>query len=237
MSDVFSAEMKRAYYNELLLQAAARQVDLELLEELKASRALPIDEAWLQNVSRSAKKVLRHRSARCRIRAVLRRLGQNAAVTVLLAGLLVGWVYDTVNAAHGPLGGILHGSQAAGTGAVQGLLPDVWDCPVCPTWVPDGYRLDTSVIHYGSGWRLVYTSGTDSIRFSIQSRQHPESDPACPSRVSVSETVIQGVPAYILRDPTAGTNILSMCKNDFLVEITAKLSACDLIQMAEALAF
>lgn len=237
MNEAFSENMKRAYYDERFLQAAAGQIDMELLNQLKASRALPIDEAWLRNVSKTTRQTLRLYSARCKVHSILRRLGQNAAVIVLLAGLLVGWVYDTVDAAHGPLGGILHGSQAAGTGAVQGLLPDIWDCPVCPTWVPDGYRLDTSVIHYGSGWRLVYTSGTDSIRFSIQNLQHPESDPAGPSRISVSETIIQGVPAYILRDPNAGTNILSMCKNDFLVEITAKLSACDLIQMAEALAF
>lgn len=238
MSDVFSAEMKRAYYDELLLQAAARQVDLELLEELKASRALPIDEAWLQNVSGRAKKALRHHSTRCRVQAVLRRLGQNAAVTVLLAGLLVGWVYDTVDAARGPLHSICSAVRSTGSAAaVSGLFPDSWDCPVCPTWIPDGYHLEASEDISGSSWRLVYTSGTDSIQITIHSVQDPESLNVNIGLVPVSETTIQGVPARIVRDPEAGVYVLTMLKHDLLVEITANTFVYDVTQIAESLAF
>jgi len=250
MSEGFSKDMERAYYDERFMQEAARLVDSGLLEDWEAALSAQVDEAWLQNMARSTKKTLKAHMARRRALSSLRRVGRGAAITLLTAGLLLGGIYGTVEAAREPINNFFLAKRNPSYAifvpstvqkADQYLVPEDWDCPVYPTWIPDGYQLENTHILPGKSWYLVYTSGsdeTDSISISIDNVQNLGTMAVNTEGMeAVSEPTIQGVPARIVRDTRADTYVLTMVKNDYLVEISASTSVADVVRIAELFFF
>ena len=250
MSEGFSKDMERAYYDERFMQEAARMVDSGLLEDWESSLSAQVDEAWLQNMTRNTKKTLKsHRTLR-RALSSLRRFGRGAAITILTAGLLLGGIYGTVEAAREPINNFFLAKRnpsyaifvpSTVQNADQYLVPEDWDCPIYPTWIPDGYQLESVDIVPGKSWYLVYTSGgdeTDRIFISIDNAQNLGTMAVNTEGMeAVSEPTIQGVPAKIVRDTRADAYVLTMVKNDYLVEINVSTSVADLVQIAQLFAF
>lgn len=250
MSEGFSKNMERAYYDERFMQEAARLVDSGLLRDWEASRSAQVDEAWLQNMARSTKKTLKAHMTRRRALSSLRKAGRGAAITMLTAGLLLGGIYGTVEAAREPINNFFlakrnpsHAIFVPSTvqEADQYLVPEDWDCPIYPTWIPDGYQLESAHILPDKIWYLIYTSGsdeTDRIFISIDNAQNLGTLAVNTEGMTpLSEPTIQGVPTRIVQDTRADAYVLTMVKNDYLVEISVSTSVADAVQIAELFAF
>ena len=251
MSEGFSKDMERAYYDERFMQEAARMVDSGLLEDWESSLSAQVDEAWLQNMTRNTKKTLKAHMTLRRALSSLRRVGRGAAITILTAGLLLGGIYGTVEAAREPINNFFLAKRnpsyaifvpSTVQNADQYLVPEDWDCPIYPTWIPDGYQLESVDIVPGKSWYLIYTSSAgdeaDRIFISIDNVQNLGTMAVNTEGMDpISEPMIQGVPTRIVQDTRADAYVLTMVKNDYLVEISVSTSAADLVQIAQLFAF
>lgn len=250
MSEGFSPDMELAYYDERFLQNAARLVDSGLLEQWEAAQTMQVDEVWLQNVANSTNKLLKARIARRKTLSAMKKAGRSAAITALTAGLLLGGIYGTVEAAREPIttffltnrnpsNAILVPSNISK--ADQSLVPEDWSCPVFPTWIPDGYQLEDSNDADNWHWRLRYTpvdGGTDGIYITVMDANHLGTTLVNTEGLEdISEPTIQGVSAKVVLDTRHNAYMLSMVKDEYLVEISANTSLADIIQIAELLHF
>lgn len=250
MSKGFSPDMERAYYDERFLQDAARLVDSGLLEQWDAAQSMQVDEVWLQNVANSTKKLLKAHIARRETLSAMKKAGRSAAITALTAGLLLGGIYGTVEAAREPIttffltnrnpsNAILIPSNISK--ADQSLVPEDWSCPVFPTWIPDGYQLEDSNDTDNWHWRLRYApvdGGTDGIYITVMDANHLGTTLVNTEGLEdISEPTIQGVSAKVVLDTRHNAYMLSMVKDEYLVEISANTSLADIIQIAELLQF
>lgn len=250
MSEGFSPDMELAYYDERFLQDAARLVDSGLLEQWEAAQTMQVDEVWLQNVANSTKKLLKAHIARRETLSAMKKAGRSAAITALTAGLLLGGIYGTVEAAREPIttffltnrnpsNAILVPSNISK--AYQSLVPEDWSCPVFPTWIPDGYQLEDSNDTGSWDWRLRYApadGGTDGIYITIMDANLLGTMVVNTEGFEdISESTIQGVSAKVVLDTRHNAYMLSMVKDEYLVEISANTSLADIIQIAELLHF
>ncbi len=250
MSEGFSPDMELAYYDERFLQNAARLVDSGLLEQWEAAQTMQVDEVWLQNVANSTNKLLKAHIARRKTLSAMKKAGRSAAITALTAGLLLGGIYGTVEAAREPIttffltnrnpsNAILVPSNISK--ADQSLVPEDWSCPVFPTWIPDGYQLEDSNDADNWHWRLRYTpvdGGTDGIYITVMDANHLGTTLVNTEGLEdISEPTIQGVSAKVVLDTRHNAYMLSMVKDEYLVEISANTSLADIIQIAELLHF
>ena len=250
MSEGFSPDMELAYYDERFLQDAARLVDSGLLEQWEAAQTMQVDEVWLQNVASSTKKLLKAHIARRETLSAMKKVGRSAAITALTAGLLLGGIYGTVEAAREPIttffltnrnpsNAILVPSNISK--ADQSLIPEDWSCPVFPTWIPDGYQLEDSNDTGSWDWRLRYApadGGTDGIYITVMDANLLGTMLVNTEGFEdISEPTIQGVSAKVVLDTRHNAYMLSMVKDEYLVEISANTSLADIIQIAELLHF
>ena len=250
MSEGFSPDMELAYYDERFLQDAARLVDSGLLEQWEAAQTMQVDEVWLQNVASSTKRLLKAHIARRETLSAMKKAGRSAAITALTAGLLLGGIYGTVEAAREPIttffltnrnpsNAILVPSNISK--ADQYLVPEDWSCPVFPTWIPDGYQLEDSNDTGNWDWRLRYApadGGTDGIYITIMDANYLGTMVVNTEGLEdISESTIQGVSAKVVLDTRHNAYMLSMVKDEYLVEISANTSLADIIQIAELLHF
>ena len=250
MSKGFSPDMERAYYDERFLQDAARLVDSGLLEQWEAAQTMQVDEVWLQNMASSTKKLLKAHIARRETLSAMKKAGRSAAITALTAGLLLGGIYGTVEAAREPIttffltnrnpsNAILVPSNISK--ADQSLIPEDWSCPVFPTWIPDGYQLEDSNDTGSWDWRLRYApadGGTDGIYITVMDANLLGTMLVNTEGFEdISEPTIQGVSAKVVLDTRHNAYMLSMVKDEYLVEISANTSLADIIQIAELLHF
>lgn len=250
MSEGFSPDMELAYYDERFLQDAARLVDSGLLEQWEAAQSMQVDEVWLQNVANSTKKLLKAHIARRETLSAMKKAGRSAAITALTAGLLLGGIYGTVEAAREPIttffltnrnpsNAILVPSNISK--ADQYLVPEDWSCPVFPTWIPDGYQLEDSNDTGNWDWRLRYApadGGTDGIYITLMDANYLGTMVVNTEGFEdISESTIQGVSAKVVLDTRHNAYMLSMVKDEYLVEISANTSLADIIQIAELLHF
>ena len=250
MSEGFSPDMELAYYDERFLQNAARLVDSGLLEQWEAAQTMQVDEVWLQNVASSTKKLLKAHIARRKTLSAMKKAGRSAAITALTAGLLLGGIYGTVEAAREPIttffltnrnpsNAILVPSNISK--ADQSLVPEDWSCPVFPTWIPDGYQLEDSNDTGSWDWRLRYApadGGTDGIYITVMDASLLGTMLVNTEGFEdISEPTIQGVSAKVVLDTRHNAYMLSMVKDEYLVEISANTSLADIIQIAELLHF
>lgn len=250
MSEGFSPDMELAYYDERFLQDAARLVDSGLLEQWEAAQSIQVDEVWLQNVANSTKKLLKAHIARRETLSAMKKAGRSAAITALTAGLLLGGIYGTVEAAREPIttffltnrnpsNAILVPSNISK--ADQYLVPEDWSCPVFPTWIPDGYQLEDFNTVSSWCWRLRYApadGGTDGIYITIMDANYLGTMVVNTEGLEdISESTIQGVSAKVVLDTRHNAYMLSMVKDEYLVEISANTSLADIIQIAELLHF
>lgn len=250
MSEGFSPDMELAYYDERFLQDAARLVDSGLLEQWEAAQTMQVDEVWLQNVASSTKKLLKAHIARRETLSAMKKAGRSAAITALTAGLLLGGIYGTVEAAREPIttffltnrnpsNAILVPSNISV--ADQSLVPEDWSCPVFPTWIPDGYQLEDSNDTGSWDWRLRYApadGGTDGIYITVMDANLLGTMLVNTEGFEdISEPTIQGVSAKVVLDTRHNAYMLSMVKDEYLVEISANTSLADIIKIAELLHF
>ena len=250
MSEGFSPDMELAYYDERFMQDAARLVDSGLLEQWEAAQSMQVDEVWLQNVANSTKKLLKAHIARRETLSAIKKAGRSAAITALTAGLLLGGIYGTVEAAREPIttffltnrnpsNAILVPSNISK--AYQSLVPEDWSCPVFPTWIPDGYQLEDSNDTGSWDWRLRYApadGGTDGIYITVMDANLLGTMVVNTEGFEdISEPTIQGVSAKVVLDTRHNAYMLSMVKDEYLVEISANTSLADIIQIAELLHF
>ena len=250
MSEGFSPDMELAYYDERFLQDAARLVDSGLLEQWEAAQTMQVDEVWLQDVANSTKKLLKAHIARRETLSAMKKAGRSAAITALTAGLLLGGIYGTVEAAREPIttffltnrnpsNAILVPSNISK--ADQYLVPEDWSCPVFPTWIPDGYQLEDSNDTGSWDWRLRYApadGGTDGIYITVMDANLLGTMLVNTEGFEdISEPTIQGVSAKVVLDTRHNAYMLSMVKDEYLVEISANTSLADIIQIAELLHF
>lgn len=250
MSEGFSPDMEHAYYDERFLQNAARLVDSGLLEQWEAAQSMQVDEVWLQNVANSTKKLLKAHIARRETLSAIKKVGRSAAITALTAGLLLGGIYGTVEAAREPITTFFLTNRNPSNAilvpsnipkADQSLVPEDWSCPVFPTWIPDGYQLEDSNDTGNWDWRLRYApadGGTGGIYITIMDANHSGTMLVNTEGLEdISEPTIQGVSAKVVLDTRHNAYMLSMVKDEYLVEICANTSLADIIQIAELLHF
>lgn len=250
MSEGFSPDMELAYYDERFLQDAARLVDSGLLEQWEAAQTMQVDEVWLQNVANSTKKLLKAHIARRETLSTMKKAGRSAAITALTAGLLLGGIYGTVEAAREPITTFFLTNRNPSNAilipsnipkADQSLVPEDWSCPVFPTWIPDGYQLEDSNDTGNWDWRLRYApadGGTGGIYITIMDANHSGTMLVNTEGLEdISEPTIQGVSAKVVLDTRHNAYMLSMVKDEYLVEICANTSLADIIQIAELLHF
>lgn len=250
MSEGFSPDMELAYYDERFLQDAARLVDSGLLEQWEAAQSMQVDEVWLQNVANSTKKLLKAHIARRETLSAMKKAGRSAAITALTAGLLLGGIYGTVEAAREPITTFFLTNRNPSNAilvpsnipkADQYLVPEDWSCPVFPTWIPDGYQLEDSNDTGNWDWRLRYApadGGTDGIYITIMDANYLGTMVVNTEGLEdISESTIQGVSAKVVLDTRHNAYMLSMVKDEYLVEISANTSLTDIIQIAELLHF
>lgn len=250
MSEGFSPDMELAYYDERFLQDAARLVDSGLLEQWEAAQSMQVDEVWLQNVASSTKKLLKAHIARRETLSAMKKAGRSAAITALTAGLLLGGIYGTVEAAREPITTFFLTNRNPSNAilipsnipkADQSLVPEDWSCPVFPTWIPDGYQLEDSNDTGSWDWRLRYApadGGTDGIYITVMDANLLGTMLVNTEGFEdISEPTIQGVSAKVVLDTRHNAYMLSMVKDEYLVEISANTSLADIIQIAELLHF
>lgn len=250
MSEGFSLDMERAYYDERFLQDAARLVDSGLLEQWKAAQSMQIDEAWLQSTENSTKKLLKAQIARRKALSSVKKAGRSAAITTLTAGLLLGGIYGTVEAAREPITTFFLTNRNPSSAilipsnipkADLYLVPEDWSCPVFPTWIPDGYQLEDSNAAGGWDWWLRYApadGGTDGIYITIMDANHVGTLLVNTEGLEeISEPTVQGVSSKVVLDTRHDAYVLTMVKNEYLVEISANVSLDDIVQIAELLNF
>ena len=250
MSEGFSPDMELAYYDERFLQDAARLVDSGLLEQWEAAQSMQVDEVWLQNTANSTKKLLKAHIARRETLSAMKKVGRSAAITALTAGLLLGGIYGTVEAAREPITTFFLTNRNPSNAilvpsnipkADQYLVPEDWSCPVFPTWIPDGYQLEDSNDTGNWDWRLRYApadGGTDGIYITIMDANYLGTMVVNTEGLEdISESTIQGVSAKVVLDTRHNAYMLSMVKDEYLVEISANTSLADIIQIAELLHF
>lgn len=250
MSKGFSPDMELAYYDERFLQDAARLVDSGLLEQWEAAQTMQVDEVWLQNMASSTKKLLKAHIARRETLSAMKKAGRSAAITALTAGLLLGGIYGTVEAAREPITTFFLTNRNPSNAilvpsnipkADQYLVPEDWSCPVFPTWIPDGYQLEDSNDTGNWDWRLRYApadGGTDGIYITIMDANYSGTMVVNTEGLEdISESTIQGVSAKVVLDTRHNAYMLSMVKDEYLVEISANTSLADIIQIAELLHF
>ena len=250
MSEGFSPDMELAYYDERFLQDAARLVDSGLLEQWEAAQSMQVDEVWLQNVANSTKKLLKAHIARRETLSAMKKAGRSAAITALTAGLLLGGIYGTVEAAREPITTFFLTNRNPSNAilvpsnipkADQYLVPEDWSCPVFPTWIPDGYQLEDSNDTGNWDWRLRYApadGGTDGIYITIMDANYLGTMVVNTEGLEdISESTIHGVSAKVVLDTRHNAYMLSMVKDEYLVEISANTSLADIIQIAELLHF
>lgn len=250
MSEGFSPDMEHAYYDERFLQNAARLVDSGLLEQWEAAQSMQVDEVWLQNVANSTKKLLKAHIARRETLSAMKKAGRSAAITALTAGLLLGGIYGTVEAAREPITTFFLTNRNPSNAilvpsnipkADQYLVPEDWSCLVFPTWIPDGYQLEDSNDTGNWDWRLRYApadGGTDGIYITIMDANYLGTMVVNTEGLEdISESTIQGVSAKVVLDTRHNAYMLSMVKDEYLVEISANTSLADIIQIAELLHF
>lgn len=250
MSKGFSPDMELAYYDERFLQDAARLVDSGLLEQWEAAQTMQVDEVWLQNMANSTNKLLKAHIARRETLSAMKKAGRSAAITALTAGLLLGGIYGTVEAAREPITTFFLTNRNPSNAilvpsnipkADQYLVPEDWSCPVFPTWIPDGYQLEDSNDTGNWDWRLRYApadGGTDGIYITIMDANYSGTMVVNTEGLEdISESTIQGVSAKVVLDTRHNAYMLSMVKDEYLVEISANTSLADIIQIAELLHF
>lgn len=248
MSNVFSEHMEQDYYDELFMQDAARMIDAELLEDLKASQELEIDEKWLQDLEQRTSKRLRFKTISRRVIRSTRRIGRIAAIFFLIICILFGGIYMTVDAARETINNFLLGKSNRRNATVfptyfdaeaYPLIPIDWTGPICPTWMPDEYLLFSSGTKLDRYWWLIYNR-KENISHSIciyiwDSTYKPYIN--IESYELVADNSVQEVPATIYHDTKNAIYSLIMVKNDFTIQIVGSISYADIVEIAEKIIF
>ncbi len=247
MSNGFSDQMEQEYLDELLLQDAARLIDMELLEDAKRAQAADVDSDWLHQIEKTSVKQIQQKRRKQTLTWRGRKIGRIAATFVIIVSLAFSTVYVSVGAAREAINNFFTGKTNRRATVVYpvpvegqnySLIPEGWRGPLYATWLPDGYMHANSGTQSDQHWWLCY-SHKDNILKSIciyawDNSYKPKID--IENYEIVGEQTIQNVPATIY---FAADNkyCLIMVKNDLTIQIIGDVSKGEIIQIAEFLEF
>lgn len=248
MKDIFTDKMNQEFYDEQLMQSAAKIIDVGLLEEAASAQAEEIDELWLQGLKKQAIKAIEKKKWTARAASIVKRIGRSAAIFLLTACVLLGGIYVSVDAAREKINNFLLGNRNSRNAVVlpvywdaadYTLIPIKWTCSVYPTWIPEGYKLAGSGTQLDQYWWLIYypkETPNQSICIYIWDNTYkPNID--VESYEVVSEKLIQGVSSTIYYDTKHALHSLIMVKNDLTIQIIGTISSIDILDIAENLVF
>lgn len=247
-NSLFSEEMEKDYWDEALLTDAARMIDADLLEAAAAAQALDVDEEWLAAMQEKTARQIRRGSHTQRTLRTLKIIGKRAAAFVLLLSLLFSTLYFTVDAAREAFNNFMTGKTNRRAtvvypvlveGEAYSLIPEGWRGPLYATWMPDGFMHATSGTLDDRHWWLCY-SNKDNILdvvgiYAWDETYTPTIDTE--GYELIEERLVQNVPAAIYYDPSLGRHMLIMVKNDLTIQVMGTISAAEIIQVAESIAF
>ncbi len=247
MSNGFSDQMEQEYLDELLMQDAARLIDMELLEDAKQAQAADVDSDWLRQLEKASVKQIQQRKRKQALTRRARKIGRAAAVFVIIVSLAFSTVYVSVGAAREAINNFFTGKTNRRAtvvypvpveGQTYGLIPEGWRGPLYATWLPDGYVQVTSGTQLDQYWWLCYNHKDNTSQsiciYAWNNVYKPKID--IEGYEIVSEQTIQDVPATVYL-ATNNRYCLIMVKNDLTIQIIGDVSKGEIIQIAEGLEF
>ncbi len=247
MSNGFSDQMEQEYLDELLMQDAARLIDMELLEDAKRAQAADVDSDWLRQLEKASVKQIQKKRKKQALTRRARKIGRAAAVFVIIVSLAFSTVYVSVGAAREAINNFFTGKTNRRAtvvypvpveGQTYGLIPEGWRGPLYATWLPDGYVQVTSGTQLDQYWWLCYNHKDNTSQsiciYAWNTVYKPKID--IEGYEIVSEQTIQDVPATVYL-ATNNRYCLIMVKNDLTIQIIGDVSKGEIIQIAELLEF
>lgn len=247
MSNGFSDQMEQEYLDELLMQDAARLIDMELLEDAKQAQAADVDSDWLRRLENTSVKQIQKKRRKQTLTWRARKIGRIAAIFVITISLIFSTVYVSVGAAREAINNFFTGKTNRRAtvvypvpveGQTYSLIPEGWRGPLYATWMPDGYMHANSGTQSDQHWWLCY-SHKDNILKSIciyawDNTFKPKID--VENYELLNEQMIQDVKAEIYLAPDNSYSLV-MAKNDLVIQIIGDISEEEIIQIAECLEF
>ncbi len=247
MNNGFSNQMEQDYLDELLMQDAARLIDMELLEDAKQAQAVDVDSDWLCQLEKASVKQIQKKRRKQTLTWRARKIGRIAATFVIIVSLAFSTVYVSVGAAREAINNFFTGKTNRRAtvvypvpveGQTYSLIPEGWRGPLYATWMPDGYVQATSGTQHDKYWWLCY-SHKDNILKSIciyawDNTYKPKID--IENYELLDELIIQDVKAEIYLD-SDNKHCLIMVKKDLVIQIIGDVSEEEIIQIAELLEF
>ncbi len=247
MSNGFSDQMEQEYLDELLMQDAARLIDMELLEDAKQAQAFDVDLDWLHRLEKASVKQIQKKKRKQPLTLRVKKIGRIAATFIIIVSLIFSTVYVSVGAAREAINNFFTGKTNRRAtvvypvpveGQTYSLIPEGWRGPLYATWLPDGYMHANSGTQSDQHWWLCY-SHKDNILKSIciyawDDIYTPHID--IENYKLLDELIIQNVKAeiYLASD---NKHCLIMVKNDLVIQIIGDVSEEEIIQIAEFLEF
>lgn len=241
----FDALRRRQAEDALLLHAAAEIVRQDQ-EEFFAAQALPAPPAELMaRVDADVYRAIRKGSRKRRTRTALARLGQAAAVLVLISGAALTLGYVSVDATREKINAFLlenfgthvvvHTQETEeGTG---NLFPVGWSSPVYPAWIPKRFTT-VEASSSGRSYFLSYTS-PDPFDFLVINIWPSSVSPFWDSEnMDESDSImIQGISANLCYRNETNSYLLRFTKSDLTIQIVGSVTREEIIKIAENISF
>lgn len=241
----FDALRRRQAEDALLLHAAAEIVRQDQ-EEFFAAQALPAPPAELMaRVDADVYRAIRKGSRKRRTRTALARLGQAAAVLVLISGAALTLGYVSVDATREKINAFLlenfgthvvvHTQETEeGTG---NAFPVGWNGPVYPAWIPSRFTA-VEASSADRSYFLYYTS-SDSAELLIISIWPSTVIPFGDSEYmdSIESIAIQDVTADLCYKSDTQSYLLRFTKANLTIQLVGTVTREEIIRIAENISF
>lgn len=179
--------------------------------------------------------------SRFRRRRMFSRLRKNLSYTAAGFVLVTTISYFTVDAAKVAINNfflelqdgyaIVHGETSNSFAQVP--LPDGWDGPMIPGWIPDRFvNVSGTAMRYNAD--LIYSeeSSDEAVVISLWSA---EASPSIDTEdmVTIRSLEVQGVPATLLLKADNNSLFLTFVKDDSVIQICGDLDESEIVKIAE----
>lgn len=126
---------------------------------------------------------------------------------------------------------IVHGETSNSFAQVP--LPDGWDGPMIPGWIPDRFvNVSGTAMRYNAD--LIYSeeSSDEAVVISLWSA---EASPSIDTEdmVTIRSLEVQGVPATLLLKADNNSLFLTFVKDDSVIQICGDLDESEIVKIAE----
>lgn len=251
MSDRMIDELKRQQSEDNFFRMAGQMISEEELAEFEKSQQeapeLPPDLA--AKFHKQNRELIERSFKKKKHRIIFRRMAQAAAALMICVGASGTALYVTVDAARDSINNFFleqfedHAVVKPGDGTDDldessgCAVPDDWDGPVIPGWVPERYTdVEGSVSAYDSV--LFYSSLQDGDYLIIHTAtEKSELNIDTEDMILNSEVSIQGVPAKIYKKNNEKQISIVFTKNNIAVRIRGNLTENEVKKIAENIMF